>query len=399
MAYNAVLQHIDAYWARIIRQTPEERGTLIALPRPYLVPSDDERPDGGKMFQEMYYWDSYFMALGVIGTPHAHLARDMADNMAYLFKRFGVVPNGSRYYFLSRSQPPLLTALIRLVYDAGLADRAWLDSMLDVAIREHETVWLGTAQPHHRVTEKSRGLSRYFDINYLDMLASCESGWDHSTRCEDRWLSHLPVDLNAILYARERDIAWGLREIGRADAAGAWEARAETRRVTMLDLFWDDEAGFFFDYDMEHGERNAHVSLAGCYPLWAGVATDEQARTVVETWLPHLLMPGGLVTTLKAQTGRQWAYPNGWAPLQWLIVGGLERYGYSEIAARVMRAWCDNVAAVYARTGALWEKYNVVDLDAKAAVDEGVYGQVRGFGWTNGVFVDFARRLGDDADR
>ncbi|MDZ4762937.1 MAG: trehalase family glycosidase [Chloroflexota bacterium] len=398
MAYEAVLQHIDSYWTRIIRENREEHGTLIALPRPYLVPSDDERPDGGKMFQELYYWDSFFMALGVIGTPHAHLARAMADNLAYLFERFGVIPNASRYYFLSRSQPPLLTAHMRLVYEHKLADIDWLTTMVSVAAREHEAVWMGTEQPHHRITAESRGLSRYFDINYLDTLASCESGWDHSTRCDDRWLSHLPVDLNSILYLRERDIAWGLREIGYAGSdltpiAVTWEARAERRRATIQSMMWDDEAGFFFDYDLQYGERNPHVSLAGFYPLWAGVATDEQARTLVETWLPPFTFPGGLVTTLKAQDGRQWAYPNGWAPLQWLIAAGLERYGYGDAAQTIMRAWCDNVASVFERTGAIWEKYNVVEPNSFDGVDEGLYGQMRGFGWTNGVFVDFARRL------
>jgi alpha,alpha-trehalase len=401
MTYTDVLAYIDSYWDRITRANPDERGTLIGLPRPYLLPSDDERPDGGKMFQEMYYWDSFFMSLGVVGTPRAALARDMADNMAYLFNRFGVIPNGSRYYFLSRSQPPLFTQQMRLVYEHGLADKAWLADMVDVAIREQETVWLGRQQPHHRVTTTpydSFGLSRYFDINYLDMLASCESGWDHSTRCDDRWLVHLPVDLNALLYLREGDIAWVLREIGREADAQTWDARAETRRAAIQRLMWDEEAGFFFDYDMQHSERNPHVSLAGFFPLWAGLAAPEQAAALVETWLPQFEFPGGLVTTLKEQPGRQWAYPNGWAPLQWIVVAGLQRYGYIDDARRIMRAWCDQVAAVFARTdrfgGALWEKYNVVEPNMLGGVSEGLYGQVKGFGWTNGVFVDFARRLG-----
>ena len=59
--YGPVLAHIESYWPKIIRRTPRQRGTLIGLPFPYLVPSD------GAMFQEMYYWDSYFIAQGLGG--------------------------------------------------------------------------------------------------------------------------------------------------------------------------------------------------------------------------------------------------------------------------------------------------------------------------------------------
>jgi alpha,alpha-trehalase len=236
-----------------------------------------------------------------------------------------------------------------------------------------------------------RGLSRYFDINYLDMLASCESGWDHSTRCEDRWLAHLPVDLNSLLYLRETDIAWALDRLGRADQASAWRDRAAARRETMLELMWDEDAGYFFDYDYANEEPSPHVSLAGFYPLWAGLATEAQAASVVRYWLPELLHPGGLVTTLTSQEGRQWAYPNGWAPLQWIAAAGLERYGYHAEARRIMQTWCATVEAVFAQTGTIFEKYNVVEPTGEATA--GLYGQLTGFGWTNGVYLDFIRRL------
>ena len=202
MIYQPVLDYITSFWPQIIRQQLQDEQTRIGLPRPYIVPSN------GEMFQEMYYWDSFFEALGVVGTAHEQLVLDMTENMLYLFNRFGVIPNGSRYYFLSRSQPPLLNEMIWLSYDL-LAEKDkqvahdFLVRAMQTSEREHETVWLGTVQPHKRLAHQ--GLSRYYDINVLDMLASCESGWDHSTRCDDRWLEHLPVDLNAMLYRRERD--------------------------------------------------------------------------------------------------------------------------------------------------------------------------------------------------
>lgn len=386
--WKPVLEYIDAYWSRLVRHNPSDHGTLIGLPNPYLVPSD------GAMFQEMYYWDSYFMALGLRGQPLEAMIPGMAENLAELMKRFLVIPNGSRFYFTSRSQPPFFTALIweayRVKQQRGDADlHIWLSEMLRVAELEHRTVWIGIAQPHDRLHQS--GLSRYFDINYLDILASCESGWDHSTRCDDRWLSHLPVDLNSILYACELDMMRMAEVIGDSSRAAEWQRKSAARAEIVREWLWDEQASFYLDYDFANARRNPHASLAGFYPLWAGIATPAQAERMVHEWLPKFLHAGGLVTTLTAQAGRQWAYPNGWAPLHWLIDAGLERYGFSQQASAVRVAWLETVASEFGRTGALWEKYNVT-ATIDHAVEEGVYGQVSGFGWTNAVFKDFAGR-------
>jgi alpha,alpha-trehalase len=389
LAIAPVVEYIERYWHVLVRHNPHDQGTRIGLPHPYLVPSDSV------MFQEQYYWDSYFMALGLIDTPHEDLIFAMTENLAYLYERFGVIPNASRYYFLSRSQPPMLTSLIRLGYerlvqrgDAGAT--AYLARMMAVAEAEHETVWLGTAQPHERLVHA--GLSRYFDINYLDHLAACESGWDHTARCSDRWLDHLPVDLNAILYVRELDFAYAATILGAPERAAVWQARAAERAATIQCLMWDDVRGFFYDYDWRREQRNPYTSLAGFFPLWAGLATPQQVARIVHEWLPRFERQGGLVTTLRAKAGRQWAYPNGWAPLQWLVVAGLERYGYTAEAQRIMLKWVTNCAEVFAATGTMWEKYNVIRIGGQ--IEEGLYGSIAGFGWSNAIFVDFARRLG-----
>ncbi|MGH2442265.1 MAG: trehalase family glycosidase, partial [Chloroflexota bacterium] len=368
----------------LIRHQPRPRGTLMGLPNPYVVPAE------GHIFQEMYYWDSYFTALGLVGIRHAQLIVDMTVNMASLYRRFGVIPNASRYYFLSRSQPPFFTRMVWLAFqvksDRGDADAlSFLESMMRLAEREHLSVWLGTHQPHDR--QVYRGLSRYFDINFLDVLASCESGWDHSTRCDGRWLDHLPVDLNAILYVRETDLARAWELLGHPGRAVTWSERAAMRKETVNELLWDPDRKFYFDYDWKRRERNPDPSLAGFYPLWAGMASPEQAAAMVRVWLSEFEFPGGLITTKRQEAGKQWAFPNGWAPLQWIVTEGLDRYGFREDAARIRKQWCSMCIDVFERTGAMWEKYNVVT--AGGAVEEGLYGSIKGFGWSNGVFVDF----------
>ena len=386
--WQPVLEYIDAHWSRLVRHNPSDVGTLIGLRRPYLVPSD------GAMFQEMYYWDSYFMALGLRGSKLEDMIPGMAENLAELMRRFLIIPNGSRFYFTSRSQPPFFTALVweayRVKQGRGDADlHTWLSEMLRVAELEHQTVWMGAAQPHDRL--HTSGLSRYFDINYLDILASCESGWDHSTRCSDRWLEHLPVDLNSILYNCESDMMRMAETLGDSSRAEFWRSKAEARGAVVQELLWDEQSGFYLDYDFANQQLNPHASLAGFYPLWAGIATPQQAERVVAQWLPKFLYAGGLVTTLESKAGRQWAYPNGWAPLHWLVDAGLERYGFHAEARAVRLAWLDTITNEFERTGAIWEKYNVT-ATRDQAVEEGVYGQVSGFGWTNAVFKDFVGR-------
>ena len=394
-----ITAYIEGFWERLIRHQPADKGTLIGVPRAYLVPSADaHRP----LFQELYYWDSYFMALGLVGTSHDWLILDIAENMAHLIERFGFIPNGTRYYFTSRSQPPFFTKMVDLALnvlkarnDPGTAD--FLKRMTALAVQEHETCWLGEKHPHER--RKYRGLSRYHDINYSHFLASCESGWDHSPRCDGmnplaeagRWLDFLPVCLNSILYAREMDIAGWFTELGDRTGAEYWAAVAEERIPVMQEVFWSPEDEFFLDFDWKAEKRDPLPSAAGFYPLWAGWATKEQAARLVAKWLPRFLLPGGIVTTLEPCAGRQWGYPNGWAPLQWLTAAGLDRYGYHKEADEIRRRWCETCRHEYGLRGTLSEKYNVAG--ALEHAEEGLYGMVEGFGWTNAVYMDFMRKL------
>ena len=83
------------------------------------------------------------------------------------------------------------------------------------------------------------------------------------------------------------------------------------------------------------------------------------------------------------RSGQQWDAPNGWAPLQWLAIEGLSRYGETELAATIAERWMGKVIGVYRATGKLVEKYDVADSLAEAGGGE--YPRQDGFGWTNGV--------------
>ena len=287
MDFAATCKHISSHWPRLVRRNTEDRGSLLGLPHPYMVPAD------GTLFQEMYYWDLYFTSLGLADTKYETFILYMTANLASLFKRFLIIPNGSRYYFLSRSQPPFFSALVGLAYDVvrrrfgDARALAYLGRMIAVARREYKIVWMGKRQPN--VRQVHRGLSRYYDANYLHDLAACESGWDHTSRCYGRWLDHLPCDLNSILFDVEQRIARAAKLLGETGRAARWRGRAVRCAAVMQELMWDAGAEFFFDYDFKNEKRNPLPSLAGFTPLWAGLAEPEQAERMVKKWLPRFL--------------------------------------------------------------------------------------------------------------
>ena len=388
---DRALNYIDAYWAQLGREHTEDKGTLVGLPHPYIVPSSD--PNSNFQFEEQYYWDSYFTALGLTDADHQPLVEGMLENLIYLFKRFHLIPNASRMYFTSRSQPPVLTSFIFHVYDTYQKDVVWLKEHMAVAIEEYERVWMNRTHPQwHNVHQ---GLSRYYDVNVLHDLAEAESGWDMTTRFERKCLDFLPVDLNALLYKYETDFARAAVLGGDVDASDAWEAKAAQRKTAMDALMWGKLRGFYFDYNYERQAIGDIWSLAAYYTMWAGMASAEQAERLVDN-LIKFEKAGGLTTTTRplidtsvlfGSLKAQWAYPNGWAPLHYIVVEGLRRYGYHDDAKRIASKWVNNNLGWFDTHGVFQEKYNVVNIKKKPV--EGVYPSQTGFGWTNAVLVRF----------
>lgn len=385
---ESACRYIDSYWRRLERFHPRDEGTLVGVPRPYFVPSAANA--SGFAFEELYYWDTYFIAQGFRDTPRESLVKGMTEDLLSLMQRFGVIPNGGRTYFTSRSQPPLLTSLVRQVYEAD-GHKAWLEQAMDIAKDEYRRVWMGTAQPHWR--NVFHGLSRYYDVNVLHDLAEAESGWDMTTRFGRECLNYIPVDLNALLYKYERDFEWAARELGYSEEADQWHKRALHRRAMMRQYLWDEEQGFYFDYNYVTGKRSKVWSLAGFYPMWVGL-DDAVTATRVAHHLERFEAPGGVAATARrpeihSALPTQWAYPNGWAPLSLIVCEALSRYDFHTEAERVARKWLATNLAGFERTGQFMEKYNVAHPRLEPAA--GVYPSQAGFGWTNSVFVRLAQ--------
>lgn len=410
---RSVEAHIDALWP-VLTHPPDQPvpgSSLLPLPFRYVVP-------GGR-FQEIYYWDSYFTMLGLEESGRHDLAVDMVRNFAWLIDTYGHIPNGNRSYYVSRSQPPFFSLMVELV--AARDGSAVYGQYLTQLRREYD-FWmegsesLARGKAHRRVVRLADGslLNRYWDDRdrpreesyrndvetarqsgrpaaevYRNLRAAAESGWDFSSRwladgrtlATIRTVDLIPVDLNSLLYSLEQTLARAYRINARPAEASQFTQKALERRRAMHRYLWNPRSGIYEDSAWQDGQRTGHITAATLYPLFVGVATQAQANAVMRVVARELVEPDGLVTT-RIRTGQQWDAPNGWAPLQWIAIEGLNRYGHRSLARRIAQRWIRENQTVYEATGKLVEKY---DVTGDAAASGGEYPLQDGFGWTNGV--------------
>lgn len=417
-------EHLKSLWPILTRQPePQQPGSLIALPKPYVVP-------GGR-FREIYYWDSYFTMLGLSVSDRWDLVRDMIDNFAFLIDTYGFIPNGSRTYFLTRSQPPFFSLMVSLlasqdgteVYKKYFPELLkeylfWTDGIDKIpapmtayrrVVRAHNMgvlnrYWDDSPRPrpesYREDVELANNSSEVDTVLYRNIRAACESGWDFSSR----WMRDgardlgslvtteiIPVDLNALLYHLEKVLAMGAKELGDPEAVAYYEQRMEYRKEELRKLCWDNINGYFNDYWWAQKRPAGSPSLAGVYPLYMGIATQEEAEKSAKFLERLFLKPGGLMTTLL-NTGQQWDSPNGWAPLQWMAIVGLRNYNLDDLADAIKERWMRVNQDVYRNTGKMTEKYIVTDLTGEQA-GGGEYPNQDGFGWTNGVWLALQANL------
>lgn len=409
-----IKEHIEKLWDFLTRQPEESHNSLVPLPNSYIVP-------GGR-FREIYYWDSYFTMLGLQISNRVDLIQNMIDNFCYLIDQIGYIPNGNRTYFLGRSQPPFFACMISVLAEEKGDDifvkyLPQLEKEYQFWMKGAGEVDLKSSSLHHVVMLPDKSiLNHYWDESdtprpeaymhevalaenvvgkkklYRNLRAAAESGWDFS----GRWFKTegdfssihateiIPVDLNCLLLNLEQTIAKAYEVSGDKANGENYRNLAERRKETINKYCWNEEQAFYFDFDHVENKQKKVFTLAATFPLFFKIATQEQAAGVAKIIEEKFLSPGGLISTLET-TNQQWDAPNGWAPLQWVAIQGLAKYGFKELAIDITERWLDINKRVYEATGKMMEKYNVVTTDLKAGGGE--YPSQDGFGWTNGVYL------------
>lgn len=408
-AIDSVRKFIRNSWDKTVRFTPHDEGTLIGMPLPHTVPSISG------IFQEMYYWDTYFSNEGLLIDGRTDLARNNAENMLYMVGRFGKMLNGNRQCYINRSQPPYLSLMIRRVYETT-GDREWLARMIPGLEKEY-SFWMtqrttpcGLNRYGNEGTEADKldfvGLlhSRFGESFRSDTLshqqrlqvgshyiAEAESGWDFNPRFETRCEDFCPIDLNANMYLYEKNFEFFSRELGDRDQARIWAAKAEKRRKLIRNLCRDPHTGIYFDYDHVNNRRSRIVSAAGFSLLFAKAVSQKDAAQIAGT-LRQLEYPYGIAACEDKPYPYkyQWSYPNGWAPLHYLAVRGLDNYGFKDDARRIAAKYVGMVTRTFAQTHNMWEKYNVVEGNINVSNE---YEMPTMIGWTAGTFLVCAQYL------
>jgi alpha,alpha-trehalase len=215
-----------------------------------------------------------------------------------------------------------------------------------------------------------------------------ESGFDISFRFGPYGAAthhFAPVCLNSLLYKTEKDLEQMSAALDRKEESAKWRERAEQRKADIQKYLWDSEQGLFFDYDFEKQARSTYEYVTTFYPLWAGIATPEQARSVMQH-VGRFERPGGLVMS-PYETGAQWDFPYAWAPNQLMAIEGMRRSGFHEDADRLSYKFLSMVMENFRRDGTIREKYDAVKRSSETQVTAGYHMNIVGFGWTNGVFL------------
>ena len=427
--YRRFAADLNARWKTLTRRVPDavranpERHTLIHLPHPVVVP-------GGR-FREIYYWDSFWIVRGLLLCDMRDTVKGMLRNFAHLVERFGKIPNGGRTYYVCRSQPPVFALMVD-EYVRATGDTHFLLEAMPAMAKEFD-YWMA----EHMVTVndsngKAHRLARYnceddgprpesyvedYELAqaaggseedkrrlYWELKTGAESGWDFSSRwmvggdgLENLKITQIaPVDLNAFL-------AQNARILARYASAGAEEARfaaaADDLEAAMDALLWHAEDGVWYDLDLADGTHRRAFTPSNLVPLWTQAARRPERAAAAVAYVERqdlLRFPGGVPST-TTPSGQQWDFPNVWPPLEHMLVEGLERTGLpaaKELAFRIAerRVRGAFVNAAGSGSGDMFEKYDATAVGKQGGGGE--YDVQVGFGWSNGVVLDFLNTYG-----
>jgi len=416
---------------------PNNEHGLLYLPHGYVVP-------GGR-FNEMYGWDSYWIIKGLLDAGKKTLALGMVRNFFYEIEHYGNLLNANRTYYLSRSQPPFLGLMVEEValalddderlpflkealpylkkdgafweahrytketglFHYGHPDMGTLGLCPEVTMGEVDPK---TGMNHYdkviaRLKELPEGhelRSRFFDPvrNSLtpEAIASDrgvrESGFDPSNAMGFFGLGTMdynPVCLNALMVMYYQRLSTFLATLGDDNESARASHKAATLAALIRSKMWNEKEGLFFNYNLRTDRLSDFPFLTTMYPLFAGIATPEQAAKVRDKINERFVTDFGIMTSPE-ETGCQWDGPNMWPPLVDITVAGLLNYksvdrSFENTALDIATKYLKTVQNVFNVVGANFEKYNARSGKNDTISTVGYKENVIGFGWTNAVVM------------
>ncbi len=348
--------------------------------------------------RRMWLWDSAFHAIGMRHLDPG-LARDFISAVFDCQEPSGAIPHMMAPRTVSDiTQPPVLGLGIANVLEVQ-RDAPWLERLYEPL--GTFLTWIETNRDRD-----GDGLVEWH-IEADEHCRSGESGMDNSVRFD----SARPVgavDFNAYLSLEFLLMSRFARELGRTADAAMWLSKHEERNQTINALCWDEENGFYYDYDASRRARSPVESVAGFLPLVCGAAEGARAQRLRRALLDQnrfgTAFPIPSVSARDpAHTDDMWRGPT-WINMNWLICRGLITVGFPDDAEELRRRTCAEVERHVERYGTFFEYYDShrrkdpPDLKRKGknAPDESPYHQVFfDYGWSAALYLDMVLASGD----
>ncbi|XP_044574448.1 trehalase-like isoform X2 [Cotesia glomerata] len=400
--------------------------SILYVPHPVIVP-------GGR-FREFYYWDSYWIIKGLLLSEMHATVRGMLTNFVSIVKQIGFIPNGGRIYYTMRSQPPMLTPMVKIYID-DTNDTEWLKENLWLLEKEFD-FWMTNRTVKVEKDGRNYTLARYYENSsgprpesyredimaaenlrseekeeyYKEIKSAAESGWDFSSR----WfildgtnkgnLSNLktryivPVDLNAIIYRNAILLAEFNEMIGNFDKAAKYRQIAEEWKEAIDAVLWHDDVGAWLDYDILNGVKRDYFYPTNILPLWTECYDITKREYYVDKALKYLdksqimLNLGGIPATFE-HSGEQWDYPNAWPPLQYFVIMALDNCNdihAQKLAYELSEIWVRSNYKAFKANHSMFEKYDATVSGSGGGGGE--YTVQLGFGWSNGLILDLLNK-------
>jgi alpha,alpha-trehalase len=392
-----------------------QRYSILPQRNPFIVP--------GERFHEFYYWDSYWIIRGLLTSGMKETAKGILMNSFDLIEEFGFIPNGARVYYLTRSQPPFLSEMVRYYYD-NTQDIELLKYALPFLEKEYK-YWMKThavelpgghvlnrfytdenrprPESYREDIYHARGMSEEQAQSFFsNIIAGAESGEDFTSRwftdgADIRSIStqsFIPVGLNSVLYKFESNMVY-FYDILQLKATIDYKQALIRRKEAIQTFLWNPNTFQWYDYSLTNNSQIIRSFPSNWFPVWAGAYDSSDTPSILGSLQNSGLLQIGGVLSTHLDSGQQWDAPNTWAPHQSLIVQVLLQLNTTEsvaLAETVALRWINTTFLGFQTTKMMHEKYNA--LIPGSSGSGGEYPPQIGFGWTNGVTLEFLSLYG-----
>ncbi len=349
--------------------------------------------------RNMWLWDTVFHAVG-LRYVNSDAARESLRAVLAQQHPDGLIPHMmSPRQSSAITQPPILTLGVAL-QEAAAPDRKFLAEAFPALERYLEWIF--------RNRDSDGGGLVEWDIEGDPFCRSGESGMDNSSRFDAATELDAP-DFNSYLSLECELLADIAATLGLPERAAFWRGRHERLNQLINDLLWNEEEGIYMDRDVRTGKLTGVAASSGFLPLISGAPSSEQAeRLLANLRDPHRFGTPCRIPSISRDNEAtyskdMWRGPV-WININWLIIRGLERYGFTTEAHALLKGTVEMEEAVFSRHGTFFEFYDdrgecdppALLRKGKCAPEISPYHQVfYDYGWSATLFIDMVRRLAD----